>query len=440
MANPYWKLSRRLAANRRVVHGWWRESLHSVWPLAIGAALYPWWRPVFLGFLEGSPKLWPAGTESLLQRAAVLIIGGLALEVYSALIRSPDRAVQELHPVHPAEVVLFELQRIAWRRVPWAIAISAGLWPLIAVNPSLGGGAVVAVWGYFAAGLTVSAAVHLFAVELADSPEWAPFLDRIRGVNPRAQAAFLYAPGAALGIAGLAAFGAASAVKDGSWILLAGPYLLAGAAALTLRQRANRAWFRASAILADIDARYAMLTLPEEGRKVYLEGIVKRLPISWRPFALNDLRRGWRARRSWISGAWIAGFSGAWLTWGPEVSDTVAAFGWLVAGIWGVGAVGFVLEKEEPYFLSQLIPWSTVRWASRSLVVFLWLIPMVVPASLAAQRHGLGWRFAAGLMAISFLASLFSAALSRIPTALWWYLPVAGGVSTLFVIFSRSPQ
>jgi hypothetical protein len=244
--------------------------------------------------------------------------------------------------------------------------------------------AVLSVSGSWMMGLCVSAAVHLLAIEVAESPRWAGLLDAVRGQNPRPQAAFLYAPGVVLlgcgMLVGQASFAVPKVVGgdllSAVWLLL--PVGVSVLAWQRLPRLAPQSWFKGSAVLAEIDARYAALADREEGLRVYLDWLVRFLPVTIGRFVLKDMRHGWRARRGLISGAWfvgLAGFAAGW-TQGPLGVERAALV--TIGGVWACAAVGVLLEQDEPEFLKVwLPPGGAPRWMARGLVLILWLQPCV---------------------------------------------------------------
>ena len=368
-------------------------------PLVAAALLTPILQPVFLGWLDRPRGVWAAGMGGITLRAALLVLSVLALDVYSALVRADDRAVLASMPVDAGVVARVEVARVAVRRW-WLLPFVAIVFSPVAVAgaTALYLGGLWVVFGAIAMGLWASSWVHLQAIIAAESEAWAPLLDAIRGVNPRPQAAFLYAPGLILLVSGvlvqMACTGLEMADAGALWGW-AGPLpmlLLAGLGWSATPALAKDAWFRGSLVLAEIDARYASLEDPEEGRRVYLDWSVRFLPEVMGRWALKDLRHGWRARRTWITGAWLvslAAFAAGWTAaeWGPSRAIDVA-----LAGAWLCATVGVWMEIDEPYFLRVWLPrGGAARHLSRIWVLFLWIQP---PAWFAAAavgiRRGLG--------------------------------------------------
>jgi hypothetical protein len=305
--------------------------------------------------------------------------------------------------------------------------------------PELWALSMVQVAGSWCLGLTVSAAVHLLAIEVSESDAWAPVLDLVRGNNPRPQAAFLYAPGVALLVAGLVLARSAEAVAGGASLLwLFVPFAAAGGALVPLPRLARKAWFRGSAVLAEIDARYAALLDPEEGRRVYLDWTVRWLPEALRRYALHDLRHGWRARRTLLSGAWLVGLAGLVAAWTVDPAGPSRALVVSGLGVWACAAVAVLLARDEPPFLAWWLGGAPRRrLAARAWVTWMWVQPCLWPAVLAVGfRHG--WGDAARVLGIGELCALGAVALAlgvgRLARGgLALYGPLAAALGALFV-------
>lgn len=415
MSDPLLVAWRARSRNRLRAEGWAAGVAEQVAPMVAAAVLAPLLKPVFLSFLDGPTGGWGEGMAGAALRAGLLVVALLSLDVYEALIRSPDRAVLAVLPVDPGAVVRAELLRVAARRwwlvpglavvlAPAALAGASGLW-------LAGLGLVV---GAYAAGLAVSAWVHLRAVDAAEDPTWAPLLDLVRGSNPRQQAAFLYAPGVVVLACGAAVYAASLGVEavgrgelSGALWLVA-PLPLAAAALLGLPAR-SESWYPGGLVLAEIDARHATFEDPEEARRVYLDWVVRFLPVGAATWALKDLRHGWRARRSWISGAWLLAFGALVAGWSATGLGPARAAQVAVAAAWLCGAIGVLLDADEPEFLAAWLPdGGADRRLARLAVLLLWLQP---PAWLGALsvlvRRGAA--DAAGVWVAGILSAAFAA-------------------------------
>jgi hypothetical protein len=395
-----WRLQR---AHQRAADGAFGEWVGRAAPPLVALALLPLIRPVFLHFLDDPAEL-AAGTGGFVARVALLATSLVALDVYGALVRGEDRSVLDLLPVDPAEVVAFELRRVAERHVPWLLAAGVLFAPIVWASPmagAIGWASVVALW---ALALPASALAHLGAVHVAEAPGWRPLLELVRGGVPAEQAAFIYAPGVVLAAVGGLGFGVSagvSAAVAGSPIGGVAPVaalVLAAAAARFVGPLSHRTWARASAIVSDIDARYSALEHQEEGTTVYLDWLVGRLPTRWRPFALKDLRHGWRERRTWIFGAWGLGVAGALAAWTGGVGAGAATALVVALGVAALASVAFWMDRDDPPFLRLFFATdgSTAR-AARAAVVTAWLAPAaVVPLPALALRRGVWEALIAG--------------------------------------------
>jgi len=387
-------------------------------PLVAALAVVPLVRPVFLGFLDLPRALWGESVQAMVLRAALVVIGWLALDVYSALLRGPHRAVLAHLPVDPAQVVRADLLRVAAAR--WWLVPGAAL----ALSPIALHGAVamwawalVALAGAFALGLTASAAVHLGAVRIAEDPGWAGILDMVRGSNPRQQAAFIYAPGVVMIGAGLlvsraaegVAHAAAGETVGGLQLLL--PWIGAVICAVGLPRLARAAWFRGAAVVSEIDARYATLADPLEERRVYLDWVVRFLPATVARHALNDLRHGWRTRRTAITGAWMASLVAFGAGWAPAAVGPTRAGVFVVLATFAVAVQGPLLDRDVTPFLRHWLPAAGLdAAAARLLVSMLWCAPMAVLGALsvalrASLVQGL-WILGVGAAAAAVAATL----------------------------------
>jgi hypothetical protein len=361
-----------------------------VLPLVVAAAAVPLLQPVFLGFLQLPQSAWSEGFAQVLLRACILIIGWLALDLYSGIVRGPERAVLAQWPVEPAQVVAFVVLKTAAQRW-WMLPAAALVLSPVAFAGDAARWAVgcCVLLGAWLMALTTGAAVLLGAIAASEDERVAPLLDLMRGNNPRAQAAFLYAPGLVLGLVGAVTVQAAFAV-DGALIAqpvavvrLALPVVVAAVAWSVVPGLARLRWFDGTAVLAEIDARYSSLEEPEEALRVYLDGLVRFLPGRVRLYALKDLRNGWRARRTLITSAWLIGLCGAAASWTSSVEGVSRAGVVVIFGILLVASLGAAMEADEPEFLRRVLPADTsARRVARAFVVAAWVQPCLWPAVL----------------------------------------------------------
>ena len=142
-------------------------------------------------------------------------------------------------------------------------------------------------------------------------------LDSIRGENPREQAAFIYAPGAALALMGVALIFGAGATRlaiEGQigfvpWVIA--PACLGMIGWIVALKLADRHLIRAGMILSDIDAHWGVVESAEDDKAVYLDWLATD-----NPHRLRLLRQSWRLHR-WVT-------IGLWLSWRYCCITTVA--------------------------------------------------------------------------------------------------------------------
>ncbi|MEZ4239650.1 MAG: hypothetical protein R3F59_26550 [Myxococcota bacterium] len=321
---------------------------------------------------------------------AILVVSVLSLDVFSRLIRGVDRDVLSLLPIDPARVVRALLLQTAVAR--WWLVPCAG----IVLLP-------VATGRRRAVGRAAGARRRLPGPRPHRQRRRAPAGHRGGRVqalrpaarrparrNPRPQAAFLYAPGLLV-----LAVGRSSAspptrcpppprARSLAWARLLSPAAAAVAAGAFVPGLARRAYLRGTAVVSEIDARYAALEDPREAGRVYLDWVVRFLPAPLRTFALDDLRHGWRARRSFVTGAWLLAVAAAAVGWTERADGPLRAAALAVAGAFVVGAGGVLLAADEPPFLRAWLPPRGAPGAlARAVVLVLWGLPPVVLGALA---------------------------------------------------------
>ena len=427
-ARPILDAWRRRTRNRFRTDGPW--SVLSSWvgfALALALAV-PITNEMFMGWVSGPASQHHDAIQALLLRSGLVVTGWIALDTYSALIRDGDRDVLALWPIDPAAVVRFEVLRLGLGKL-WMVAATGVLFlPVLQISPLLWALTLVhtLVTGAFA--LALSTLVVLFAVDASDSPSIRPLLDLVRGQNHPAQAAFIYAPalvlaaGTAMSV--LAAAGVAW-IAGGAllgWAALLAPLPAAIVVGAFVAPVARRNWFRAGHVMAEVDARYALLEDQEERLGVYLDWSVRFLPTRIGLYALRDLRHGWRQRRTWISGAWLAGLLALATGW----TDDPAALGRsavvVAVASWWLSAVSLRLAADEPDFLTAWLPPDRAEQTlARIFVVGLWLAPVVGLAGLGA----LFWQGFAGLglvLLVGGLSALVAAGSGALLARRGWFV------------------
>lgn len=450
--DPYGRADRLQRRHRREARGILGQLATLAVPLLTAVLLTPLVRRIFLAFLDDPEATWPAGAERVLLRFALVVVGWLSIDVYTGLVRGEQRPVLALLPVDPAPVVRVQLLDVARRRW-WLLAGTAiVLSPLaFAGAPGLWAAAVAVTGGAFALGLTVSALVFSFAIVLAEDERWAPLLDAIRGPNVRAQAAFIYAPGVVLiavgGLMSLATQGAIAAAEGVGFGLgfVVLPYVLAGLALLPLPGLARRTWFAGTVVVSEIDARDAALADPEEALSVYLDWTVRWLPTRVARYALNDLRHGWRTRRTLVTAAFLLGLVALATGWRADPSAPYWVVATVVPASFLVAANGLWLDRDEPEFLWRWLRADPAERGPRTLgrlwVLVLWQLPIgIIGAAGVLFFAGIGPALAvigASLLVAFVAAGLAMMAGPRRDRAFVIYAPAAAllaGILTAAVL------
>lgn len=398
-------------------------------PALAAAVAVPLTRPVLFGFLDG-PAI-ADGVAGLALRFAGLIAAALALHTYSDLVRGPDRAVLDPHPVQ-ARALLWAIARgTARERLYLPLGAGFLLAPLLMAGAPLAWlGAMGVVLGAYAAGLGVGFAVHLGAVWAGLSPGLARGLDLLRGDNPRMQAALIYAPGAALavvlGAVALASTGLAAALEGQpwGWAWLLTPAVLGIIGFACALPLADRYYVRATALLTEVDGQYEHRVAASGARgpePVYFEWAARG-----QPELLRALRQGWRAHRAWAIGAWTLGLSTLLAVW----SDEVDVFGRILAvgggGALLIGALPFRLAEGDPPWLDRALGLRTtaVAWG-RARCAALYAQGVVVPGLAGLVRHGVS-EVVPGLLLVELTALAASGAAAALAArggrrAAWGY-------------------
>lgn len=424
MSNPYLAATAKMRARQP-------SSLASAaLPFLAALLAAPLAKPVLLGFLDRGPI--PAGVEAVTFRLGALIVGVMAIHTYGALVRGPDRAVLDPHPVQPRRLlaaVTLETAR--------AHAALPGMASLLLLPVALAGhwaawaGGVALMVGAWIAGLGIGLAGSLGGVWAAYSPGLARLLDLLRGANPRMQAALIYAPAVVLGVGGLSVLLAASGLRAAlegwtpgvAWLLL--PPAAGGCGYLLARPLADAWYVRATALLAEIDGAWSAVESKETGAQhVYLEWIARD-----RRELLRALRQGWRRLRAWATGAWLLGAGAAFAGWtaSPDAPERVLAVGGGAALV--IAALPIRLAEGDPAWLDRALGLPARRvGAARVVATWLYLQGVVIPPVLALLlRHGLAPALAAMLLLelLGALGATLAALAARHARASLLYGPAA---------------
>ena len=424
-------------------------------PVAVAALCVPLVESVFLEFLDRPQDEWGVGVSGALMRYGLVMVGALALDLFAVLVRGEDRKVLGVLPVDPGGLVPACVLRVAWDRLWW---VPAGMVLLSPVLFRAHGNAealllwavcgVVLIGGWLLA-LSSGSLVHMWSIEVAENPSFAPWLDMVRGNNPRAQAAFLYAPGLILGASGLllgeACFSVPDAIEGSvsAWVWIAAPYLLAGLIWRPVPRLARRTWFAGTAVLADIRGRYETLLDAEEARRVYLDWGVRWLPLAWRSYALKDLRQGWRARRTWVLAPWGLGIASALAGWTSDPAGPSHAAVFACGSAWCLGVVGALMVRDDPPFLRVWLPNPGLPgFMARAVVVAAWLQPCVWPAVLVVAIRA-DWAQAGGVLLTAGVSAVGAGVLAALCTnigrsGVGWYAPIAVCAATLIGVWTMT--
>lgn len=355
-------------------------------------------RATFLGFLDQGPEVHPAGLAGAWLRAGLVVLTAGSLAVHGRVLHGASRRVLALLPVDPSDVVVADLV-LAARRTAWIALLVACAFGAVAreVGPAAWGLGLLVLFGSGLLGLVLGALVLLGAVRVAEDPRWLPLLDAVRGQNPPAQAAIVWAlaPSTLVGgwLLALAGGGAAGTAPVAG---VAAPWLAALLALPVLPALSRSTWWRAGFVVADIRARYALVERPEEAGRVWLDGWAARLPAPVGREMLLLLRYGWRERRGWLSALWLVGLGAVVVGWteDPAAAGRVALV--LGAGAWWAGALPVLAAGAEPSFLRVWLPREpTHRALGAGAAAVAWgLAPIAAGVGSVGLRQGLG---AAGL-------------------------------------------
>ena len=357
-------------------------------PIVAAVIATPLLRPVLLRFLDGGDVA--AGTADAALRIGMVLVAILSLNLYTDLVRGPDRPVLDPHPIDPRALLAALTWRAALER---ADALAAGL---IVLSPVAFAGHPVAfaagalfIAGAWAACLGVPHAIYLGAVWAARSPRASQVLDLLRGDNAPMHAALIYAPGVVAAAIGLPMAWLVVSVEwaiqgwapGWAWLALLPALGLAGG--WVARPLADRFYVPTTALLTEIDGMYAGVDPSEEARHVYLEWTARG-----RPELLRALRQAGRTLWPYSVGAWsvgaLAGLA-AWTRAGDGEWSTFLVTGGAVA----VSTLPALLARGDPAWLDHALGVSAPRVAAaRAATAVLYAQGVVVPPLLALLVRG----------------------------------------------------
>jgi len=402
MSNPY----RRVHARQRERTG---GALTWVLPLLAAGLATPLAAPVLLAFLDAGVVA--VGIQGISLRLGALVAGAMALHTYTDLVRGPDRAVLDPHPVQPRQLLSALALRTARQRLYLPLMGAILLLPVglegFWLAWALGSAVILGAW---LCALGVGFAVHLGGVWAAMSPELAGLMNLVRGNNPQMQAALIYAPGVALAVVGvavgLAASGAAGVLTG--WTagaaFLALPPIVGLLGWLAARPLADAWYVRATALLSEIDAQWAELESAEEAKRVYLDWLAEG-----RPELLRALRQGWRRLRTWPTGAWLLGVACAFAGWSDAVDAPARTLLVTTGGALLITGIPVRMAEGDPAWLDRALAVTPGRVAAaRGVAALLYAQGVIVlPAAALLIRQGLD---GAAVLLLAELAAVLGAA------------------------------
>ncbi len=370
--------------------------------------------------------------EQLLFRTGAIVVAVTALQTYAGVVRHPERSIFGVHPV-PSVQFLRNTGREQLGTTSLWVLIFIGVWS--GVDWIWLPWIVLFILSSWIGGMGMGYGVHLGAVWASRSPSLAPTLDAIRGQNPREQAAFIYAPGVALGSMGLAVIFAAGATRlviEGQgnyvgWILF--PFALGVLGWLLAERLSKKYLIRAGMVLMDIDAHWGTLAEGDEERSVYLDWLAKG-----NPHRLRLLRNSWRLQR-WVTIVlWVLGAVTGLMV---LVDSTSLAFGtcavvsvfftgfpkrlwsaeprWLQwsLGIDGVTQWKAVAEVTTLVWMGFCLPVWLSSWLNDDAVLYcgealLLMVPILaLVAWWEGQQKGLLFQYVGGLVSIVLWGSIW---------------------------------
>jgi hypothetical protein len=442
-ANPYTRIHRLQRRHRWRTHPW-----EATWPwlgpILLGALASPLARPILFWFEQRGEEDFAPGLAGLSLRLGLALCGAGILVVHEQVLRGLERRILDPHPVEPGALVTAMGRQLLLGTGGLAVGSLLLLAPLASRPLALAMSASVLLGGWLC-GLALGFLAQLGAAWLAREPSMARILDLVRGSSPPMQAALIWAPGLAIAACGGALIGATQGLRvtlEGAPMaaaVLALPFALAAAGWSLVPALARRTWYQATTVVAEVDAAWAQVEDPEAARRVYLEWAVRWAPRSLRAHLLRALRQGWRARRTWVTGAWGLGLLGAVAGW--TAAPDAAARALLVSGsaVAVLAALAIRMETGDPAWLSRALGLERSHLVvARAIVVIAYLQGAILPAVASVWlRRGAEAASLLGLLeALALLSAGLASALSLAGSRAWFaYPPLALGC---WILIERS--
>ncbi len=385
--------------------------------------------------------------SNVIFRYSIVLSAITSLICYQDIIRDPLRSILDPHPIRGEHHFYFALlQNTASKTLPYVLSISGLFWPILIHKPELTNmfiGMVVSFFSVWISSIFVGYAICLGAISVTKNPKAQPYLDAIRGSNPREQAAFLYVPGASLFCMGICVSFSSTALgyllqsKGGvaMWFWVTCPLGLGMIAFFAAKSWMNEFYAYGSLVRNDIDAQWNILDEQNkegEDTLVYLEFLAKN-----RPELRRNLRQGWREFRVWSVFAWLVGCIAAFYLWRDQ-SDVALQFS-LFAVLW-IAGLSTKLQNGDPSWLeTQLtLPQFKIKTA-RAVVSFLYAQGVVIPVlviSLLQKREIFSICI---IEMVLVIATLIASYLPRSSKSFMIYIPIMALLIVLSLPLILSP-
>ena len=325
--------------------------------------------------------------STILFRYAVFLSAVTSFVCYQDIIRDSIRVILEPYPIEGNEDFFWALiVHTISKTFPYCLSVLLLFVPMLWYRDEY-----FIIWIYMAffflmvwiSSVFVGYAVSLGAIFCAKSPSMQPYLDLIRGNNPRVQAAFLYVPGVSLFCIGFSISFSSTALvylvqtRGGvlMWIFFVSPLVLGLISSILSKNWMKTYYAEGSIVRNDIDAHWNILDRENqegEDRIAYLEFLSKNSPELKR-----NLRQGWREFRIWAMGTWLLGMFLAFYCYQGEREFALQLA--LLASIF-IAGLPTQLQQGDPLWLeTQLpLPQKNIHW-SRSLVAIFYAQGAIIP-------------------------------------------------------------